>query len=354
MKKITLNRNILESALAVAVNYLPSKESDLEGKVTISTNGEKITISTTNYAETLAISEIEYQSEDMLDGSFSKFSIDGKKLLHVIRSVKSERLSFNIGENELTVSGGRNKVKLETIDVTFEFIFGNEGNELNITKLFNGFKSILHAIDSNNPKMELNGASLQCSKGILSLVATDTRRLAIYTTDSDSPCDIILSKESIKSILKLFDGLEPSAVVFNNMITIYTSSISYRAMLVNGTFPQWQRIVPQKLDQTFSINRMKLLELLKEASIFQAEVEIKIQNNQINITDLDGNANTVEPIETDNTNICFKINSKYMIDFLTSYSDEKVQIGFNDPKLPIMLIASPNHKEIAMPYIVNE
>ena len=125
-------------------------------------------------------------------------------------------------------------------------------------------------------------------------------------------------------------------------------------MLVNGTFPQWQRIVPQKLDQTFSINRMKLLELLKEASIFQAEVEIKIYDNQINITDLDGNAQTVEPIETDNTNICFKINSKYMIDFLTSYSDEKVQIGFNDPKLPIMLIASPNHKEIVMPYIVNE
>jgi len=353
MKKITLSKNVIESAVAVAVNYLPSKESDLEGMLTIGTNGEKITISTTNYAETLVLSEIDYQSEDMLDGSFQKFSIDGKKLLHVIRSIKAETLSFYIEEKQITVSGGRNKVKLEISDVTFDFVIGNEGSRLNIAKLFGGFKSILHAVDSNNPKVELNGASLQCNDGTLSLVATDTRRLSVFTTDNDSPCNIIISKDSIKSILKLFDGLEPSAVIAETKITIWTETTTYQSSLLNGNFPQWQRIVPQKLAQTFSINRVKLLELFKEASIFKPEVEIEINENQIRVTDLDKIAETVEEIETGNANIKFKVHSKYMMDFLTSFSEEMVQIGFNEANLPIMLIASPNYKEVVMPYLVN-
>lgn len=354
MKNIIIEKNVLENVVATAVNYLPTKESDMEGMLTLAGNGKKFSISTTNYAEKLILSEIEYSSDELELPKFS-FSVDGKKLLHVVRSIKANSLKFAIDDNkEITISGGRNKVKLEVSDLIFDFVLDNIGNSLNVGKLFDGFKSILHSVDSNNPKIELNGASLQCNNGTLSLVGTDTRRLSVFTTDNDSPCNIIIDKASIKSILKLFDGLEPSAVTTDTSLTVWTENVTYNCKLIGGSFPQWQRIVPQKLAQTFSFDRVKLIEMLKEASIFNSNVEVEIGNGMVKISDLDGNADTLEYFETGNADIKFKVNSKFMLDFLTSYGDELVQIGFNEPKLPIMLIANPNYKEVVMPYIVNE
>ena len=354
MKNIIINKTIMENALATAVGYLPSKESDSEGMLTINANGVSFSIVTTNHAESVVLSELDYLSDELEKPCFS-FSIDGKRMLHVARSIKAESLKLAITDKEVTISGGRNKVKLEISDVIFDFIINKQGDSLNIEKLFDGFRSILHAIDIHNPKFELSGILLECQNGVLSLVGTDTRRLSIFTIENVvSPCNIIISKESIKSILKLFEGQNAQAVSTSTDLTIWTESICYQTKLINGTYPQWQRIIPQKIAKIFSMDRQKLLELLKEASIFKPEVEIIIGNEMISIADLDGNAVTNDSVSTDGLSMQFNVNSKYIMDFLTSYDGEKIQIGMNDPKLPLVLIANPRYKEIVMPYCLEE
>jgi DNA polymerase III sliding clamp (beta) subunit (PCNA family) len=110
--------------------------------------------------------------------------------------------------------------------------------------------------------------------------------------------------------------------------------------------------ISQTLTQRITVDRYRLSELLKEASLFDSSVSITIRNGEITIKDFEGNTEVVDTVSDTNANIVFGINSRVLLDFLASYNEDNVQIGFNGPNLPIMLIANPNYKEVAMPLVM--
>jgi len=356
MTTIILNTQAFTSTVSTATNYISNGDFDLSGKITISSIEDKMTISSTNYIETIALNGIEYQNEDLTQSGFNSFSIDGKKLLSVLKAAKSDVVKLEIKDDEVVIKIGRSKVKIKTINELHKFVITNNiGTPVSIGKLNESLQRVLHAVDSNNPKFELNGVCITSKKGVLNLVGTDTRRLSVYTAESnENEFEAIVPKDGIKSIIKLFGGYDITAHIQDTELTVTTENISYSVKLVNGTFPQWERIVPEAYNQTFSIDRKKLQELIAEASLFQPEIEIKINDNLIVIKDMEGNTETREDIDTDNVNIHFRINAKNILEFLSSYNDENVQICFNGQNLPIILVADSNFKEVCMPIVVSE
>lgn len=110
--------------------------------------------------------------------------------------------------------------------------------------------------------------------------------------------------------------------------------------------------ISQTLTQKITLDRYRFSELLKEASLFDSSVSITIRNGEIIIKDFEGNTEVVDTVSDKNANIVFGINSRVLLDFLASYNEDNVQIGFNGQNLPIMLIANPNYKEVAMPLVM--
>ncbi len=137
-------------------------------------------------------------------------------------------------------------------------------------------------------------------------------------------------------------------------MSVHTDSVSYSTKLINGKFPEWRRIVPQSLIQTVTISRYGLETMIKEASIFDSSITIRLQNGVIKITDFGGNTEVEDTFSDANANIVFAIDSKYILDFLASNTEDNVQIGFNAANLPIMLIANHSFKEIVMPIAMQE
>jgi len=111
------------------------------------------------------------------------------------------------------------------------------------------------------------------------------------------------------------------------------------------------RIIPKIFTQQVTIPKFALETLVKEASIFNQEIVIDISNNKIKLTDFDG-VTEIEDEFISNATMKFGVNAKLILNFLTSFNEENIQICFNQSNQPIMLVANQDYKEIIMPIVI--
>jgi len=353
MKTLTINTTIISNAVATA-SLFTSRDGEFAGKIVLVGQEGKMEVKASDYAQTIIFKGLEFVCSDLTDDSFSAFSIDGKKLSTVLKAAKTAEVQIELGKEEIVVKSGRSKVKIETLAKTQEIQVAKGGVAFDFGKEIAHMERILHAVDNNNPKYELNGVFLQSANGILNIVGTDGKRLSRATTESVQDFEMIVPKTAIASVIKLFDGFDVKACFHDSSLTIHTESVEYEARLTNGKYPAWQRIIPQSFKQVITFSRTSLAELLKEASLFDNELVFEIKEGRIILSDLQKSTVVEEKmnVNDNNANLRFGMNSKLVLDFLSSYDGEKVQLGFNDPNLPFMLIADPSYSEVVMPIVL--
>lgn len=354
MKTITINTKIINGAVAMATNYT-QKDGAFAGKIVLSGTEGLLEIKATSAIETIHLKNIAFVSSDLTDDNFEAFSIDAKKLSTVLGSSKGDEVSIELNDGFVNIRSARSKVKIDTLAEVQDIPIPNAENILDIgNDILLGFNKILHSIDTNNLKYELNGAHLLVKDGTMNLVSTDTRRLSIVSANSSlKDMEIIIPKHGIVSIMKLFQGKDVTAQYDNVNFSIHTKYISYATKLINSKFPDWRRIVPTESKHLISIGRVKLLELAKEASIFEDSIIVSIADGVIKTSDYEGNT-TVEDTVDYKEPIKFGISSKVLSDFLSSSEEEMVELKFNANNLPIMLVFNDTYKEVCMPIFLPE
>jgi DNA polymerase-3 subunit beta len=355
MKTLTINTNGLLNAVATASSFTP-RDGEFIGKLVMVGNDGKLQVKASDYIQTVIFKDISFLSSDLTDTDFKAISIDGKKLLTVLKAAKTAEVKIDINANDVIVKSGRSRVKIDTLVNTQEIeIKSGNGNSFDFSSQIKSFEQILHSADSNNTRPELNGVLLQVKDGVLNVVGTDTKRLACITSETDLvDTQIIVPKSSIQTIIKLFNCFNVSAELTDVTLSAHTDSVSYQTKLINGKYPEWQRIVPQSFSQSLVIERVRLLELVKEVSLFDPQIIINIKAGKILLEDFEGSTKVEDVYGDENANIKFAINAKSIIDFLASYDEDNVQIGFNGANLPVMLIASLSYKEVCMPIVMAE
>ncbi|MEA2098942.1 MAG: hypothetical protein U9P72_02295 [Campylobacterota bacterium] len=358
MKTLTINTatTTLVKAVALATNYL-AKDGVYVGQLVLSGENGIISVKATDNIETICVKDIAFTSNDMTIDSFEPLAIDGKKLLKVLKAAKSESVSFDIDEKKVVVRSARSKIKLDRYDEVQKIeIATTSTSTLNISdKLSEGLKRVTHAIDSNNAKYELNGALLQVNKGVMSIVSTDTTRLPIATMKVDaSDMEVIVPRRGVSSIVKLFGGYNINAKMDDTCIVVEASNVIYSTKLINGKFPEFERIVPKSFIQKLSLDRESLKSLVEEASIFENEIIISVDNSEITVSDFENNTEVIEEISAEGISMRFGIKASSAIDFLSSYNEDSVEICFNESNLPVVLKGSADYREVIMPIVLSE
>jgi len=355
MKKITTNTKKLLNAVANANNYT-AKDGDYKGSVVLVGNNGKLEVKATDMMQTMVFKNIDFTSSDLTDPNFKAFSLDGKKLATVLKVAKSEEVIVEINDDFVVVKSNRSRVKIElhaqVQEITVEKGYGEK---LDLSGLVNSMESLFHAIDVNNPKWELNGLLFQVKEKQINMVATDTRRLAVVSRETSMKnLDIIIPKHAVNTIVKHFDVVNIEAEADDVMFTIDTVMQSYSTKLINGKFPDYQRIVPAKFSQVIHLNVKSLAEVVEEASMFESDILVSIKDQTLSASDVSKNtevfAEKDESIDIQ-TNIAFAVNSKYILDFISSINEEEIELCFNAQNIPFVL-QTGNYQEVIMPVIL--
>lgn len=354
--KTSIAKNIIENAVATAAAYTDAKSAKASC-VFISGEANLLQLEATNLNEAIMLKNVPCVMDE-LDGKFEKIAVDGKKILSVVKAFKSGDIVFEVKGEELTVSQARSRFKInimEDNDLAVNFPKGEEKLSIN-SGLIAGFEKISHAIDPNTTQYMLAGGLISVKNKGIALVGTDTKRLAgvkFDNTNGASPKNVIVPKHAMASIVKLFKGQNIEASLDDVRLTVETEKVLYTTKLVNGKFPDWERIVPQNMKVQTTINTATMLDLVKQAQVVSDEGTIKIGNGELSITAVDDkNESMTAGVEFDESvnGVCFTVNLRFMSDFMLAQNSEDFELHYNDTKMPFVLKCDGT-TEVIMPII---
>jgi len=353
--KIKAQKQIIESILINLQPFLEKKDaSQITSHILFLSQNDTCIIKASDGEIGLQIS-----THNILIESEGSFTANGKKLLDIIRILKDDEITLEILDNMLVIKQNHSKFKLPTFDPTTYPSFPTQENKSKISldsmSLIQNLKKISPSIDSNNPKFELNGALINIKSNSTDLVGTDTRRLAIATIESSSDEDIslIVPKKAILEIQKLF--LDQIDIFFDETnLIILNENYFFFNRLINGKFPDYQRIIPSSVKHSVTLPKKEMLDAIKMITTISQEIKMTLLTNSIifNSLSLDNvEAKTELEINTGlNEKFELSFNSKYLLDFISQVDKNEFLIEFNEPSLPF-IVKDNNFITIIMPIV---
>ena len=204
--KLIVKKQAFENALVSLQPFLERKDfSHITSHIYMTATQDSLILKASDNEIGLSVKITDFILEE--EGSTT---CNGKKLLDIIRIVKQDDIIFNSSESLLHIKQGRSNYKLPTFDPNEFPEFPKSNNlpkvEINSLKLINAFKKAMPSVDTNNPKFELNGALIDIKDNQISIVSTDTKRLALIKLPHEltQTLSLIIPKKAISEIQKLF------------------------------------------------------------------------------------------------------------------------------------------------------
>ena len=355
--KFTISKNLIENIVSSMQPFLNKKDSSaITSHIYLEVLNANLIIKSTDYEMgcKATVSDI----KDIIDG---KATVNGSNFLNIIRRLKDDDIIFEVIDNNLNIKQKRSNFKLPMYDAneypSFVELDNLKSLDINTISLINSIKKITPSIDNNNPKFELNGALIDIKSQKINFVATDTRRLAISNLEniSNEESQIIIPKKAIIEIQKLF--LDEATIRYDDTnLVVSNNNYTFFTKLINGKFPDYERIIPNNLKYNFPFSKALLIESIKLVTSIESKIKITFNPESIIFESLDDDSESKTQIDV-NINIdesfYIAVNSKYILDFLSSTHSENINIGFNESNLPFYL-EDKNFITIIMPIVLDK
>ncbi|MGB6329730.1 MAG: DNA polymerase III subunit beta [Halarcobacter sp.] len=339
--KFIITKSIFENIISSMQPFLEKKDaSSITSHIYLEVNDEKLILKATDYEIGL-----ECNIESITEAIYGKATVNGSNLLGIIKRLKDSDIVIETTDNNLIIKQNKSTFKLPMYDADeYPSLILNENLkhlEISTINLINSIKKITPAIDNNNPKFELNGALIDIKSSKINFVSTDTRRLAISFLQNitNDEAQFIIPKKAIIEIQKLF--LDDANISYDeNNLIISNKNMKFFTKLINGKFPDYERIIPANLKYNLSIPKNVLVESIKLVTSLFSNIKITFQPNSIIFESLDEDTESKTQIDIElniDSDFYLAVNAKYLLDFLSQTTKENVTIGFNESNLPFYL-----------------
>jgi DNA polymerase-3 subunit beta len=297
-------------------------------------------------------------------------TVAARKLIDILRTLPADQtVSLSAAANRLTLQGGKSRFTLQTLP-SEDFPLVNEsadfGTPFSIPqKTLKVLVDQVHfAMAVHDIRYYLNGILFIAEGRKLTLVATDGHRLALAQSalDNDVPArqEVILPRKTVLELQRLLKAdSEPIEMKFApNQAKFSFSGMEFVTKLVEGKFPDYNRVIPKNHPNAIVLGREPLLASLQRAAILTSEkfkgVRVNVESGVLRIGA--SNAEQEEAKEEleidyagDPIDIGFNVN--YLIDALANISSEMVRIELQDGNASALFTApdQPGFKYVVMP-----
>ena len=352
--KVLIKKNILETIIINTSSYLDKKDlSSITSHIFINAKDSTLTIKATDNEIGLSYKS---QNVNIVDEGIA--TANGKKLLDIIKSLKDGEVILETIQNHLYIKQNNSKYRLPMQKADdfpdFPTIENKKRFNINAANLSKSLKKITNSIENTNSKIELTGALIDIKNNSINLVGTDTKRLSVYTIDIESqsePFSIIIPKKAIVEIQKIF--YENIEIYYDENIFIAISqNFEFFTKLINGRYPDYERVIPKESKININLNREKMIEGIKTISMLSEIIKITINKENITFESINNDnseAKTVIEQKFDiEDNIILGVKNRFILDFLSSIEDSEFTLSYNDVGLPYVL-RSEELKTVIMP-----
>lgn len=215
-------------------------------------------------------------------------------------------------------------------------------------------KQTVFAVSTMETRPILTGVHMKLENNVLTFTATDSHRLAMRKTKIEDTevefHNVVVPGKSLSELSKILDDAEEyvEVNVTDNQILFRTKYLSFLSRLLDGNYPETERLIPQDSKTKIRVNTKKLLHTIDRASLLAREdrnnvVRLSTTGNAVveifsNSPEI-GNVHeeiVVESVEGEELNISFS--SRYMIEALRAIEYEEITIDFTGAMRPFILV----------------
>jgi DNA polymerase-3 subunit beta len=315
--------------------------------------------------------EIQIRTTAELDGDAGNFTttVGARKLIDILRTMPSDQtVSLESNQNKLILKGGKSRFTLQSLpaeDFPLVQEAANFGPSFSVPQ--KTLKELLHqvsfAMAVHDIRYYLNGILFVAEGKQLSLVATDGHRLAFSsaTLDVEVPRqEVILPRKTVLEMQRLLSDKEGAIEMqfAGNQAKFSFEGMEFVTKLVEGKFPDYNRVIPKNHKNTITMGRTALLATLQRTAILTSEkfkgVRLNLEPGVLRVASSNAEQEeAVDELEIDYNGDAIEIgfNVTYLIDALTNMDQDMVQVDLADSNSSALITIpeNANFKYVVMP-----
>ncbi|HQT29627.1 MAG TPA: DNA polymerase III subunit beta [Thiobacillus sp.] len=321
---------------------------------------------------TLLATDLELQISTQLDaqaGEDFAITIAARKLFDIVRALPdSAKVKLDTKDSQVVVSAGKSRFTLQTLPAA-DFPRVETGSGLGEAihlpqkKLKRLLQLVQFAMASQDIRYYLNGMLLVLEGKQLRVVATDGHRLSYAETELDMDAgtrEVIIPRKTVVELSKLLADVDDAVElrIGANQVTITLPGTELVTKVVDGKFPDYQRVIPLNQPRHLKANRQTVIQALQRAAILSNEkfrgVRLVMSENTLGIVcNNNEQEEAADEIEVSFTGepLDMGFNVTYLLDGLGAVNSEEITLSLGDANSSMLLTSEgePGFKYVVMP-----
>ena len=327
-----------------------------------------IVLSAENNELSLSSTNLDIFCSDKIDAEIvnsGEISVPAITFFEIVKRLPSGSdviLSMGDEDTELILKCGRSKFNLSTLRTEDFPILSDKDLSTNFVisadELSRMIDKTKFAISNEETRYYLNGIFFHKAESnsikFLRAVATDGHRLAQYDIPlpqgAEEITGIIIPKKTVFELRKVLDDADGDVSVSlnENKIKFSFNNLKIISKVIDGTFPDYTKVIPQNNDKKFKTNNSELKNAIDRVSAVAINEETKskaikltIENNKLNLSvesQSKGSAKEEIDISYSNEKVDIGFNSRYLLDICNEVDGDEIDVNLIDSISPAIIL----------------
>lgn len=350
--KFVISREALLKPLNLVAGVVERRQTlPILSNVLLEFQGRQLSITGTDL-EVELIGRVELDQAPEAEGAIT---VPARKLADICKSLPDgSEIEFSFQDQKAIVRSGRSRFTLATLAASdfpnVEDGLGGQGFTVKQGDLKRLIDRTSFAMAQQDVRYYLNGMLWEVQSGRLRVVSTDGHRLALCTLAADIQADesmqVILPRKGVIELARLLmnENDDVSLVIGTNHIRATTTEFTFTSKLVDGKFPDYDRVLPKSTTKTVFGSREKLKQAFSRTAILSNEkyrgVRLLLTDNNVQIianNPEQEEAEEIVSVEYQGDSLEIGFNVSYLLDVLSVLSGENVKISLSDSNSSALL-----------------
>jgi DNA polymerase-3 subunit beta len=276
-----------------------------------------------------------------------EITVPGRKLLDICRALPdAAEIAIALTGDRLAVRSGRSKFSLTTLPATefptVEDISSSEAVEVPQATLVKLFEKTHFSMAQQDVRYYLNGLLIETGKSVLRAVATDGHRLALCEVALENEAapeqQVIVPRKGVLELQRLLSGEGSVELELgSNHIRAQLDGIRFTSKLIDGRFPEYERVIPAEADNELVADREAFRGALQRTAILSNEkyrgIRLIIRDNGVVLQAHNPEQEEAEEeleVKYKGEDIEIGFNVNYLLDALGAIESDEVTLSIVD------------------------
>ncbi|MEJ2572863.1 MAG: DNA polymerase III subunit beta [Gammaproteobacteria bacterium] len=341
--KFTIQRESILRPLQLIGGVVERRQTlPILSNVLLKADSDRLTMTATDL-------EVELVISTGLDGTEAgSTTLPARKFMDICRALPdASSLEISLDKDRAVIRSGKSRFVLATLPAEEFPAVDDIRPQFNFSITQSRLKRLIErthfAMAHQDVRYYLNGLLFEVANSDLRAVATDGHRLAFCQQESPVESEeiqqIIVPRKGVMELQKLLGESNDLAEVQigTNHLRVVTDEMRFSSKLIDGRFPDYQRVIPQNTDKVVIAEREGLRQAVLRTSILTNEkyrsIRLQLESGTLRVLAHNPEQEEAEEevaVDYDGANLEIGFNATYILDALQAVADDNVEIRLSD------------------------